>query len=89
MYPQYEVLNGKVADSADLHPVLASIYKAADFAPLDSTTAVQAAGMVELLCGLLHPEPEKRVKTKLTRKDRFPWLHATFGDEMPLCPVAL
>lgn len=63
-YPQYEAVDGRVADSADLHPILASIYEAADFVPLNSTTAVQAAGMAELLCGLLHPYPGKRMQTR-------------------------
>lgn len=88
-YSQCEVLSGRTADTADLHPILASMYRAANFAASDSTTATQAAGVVELLCALLHPTPQKRLATNFVTKIRFPWLFATFKDEMPACPVAL
>lgn len=86
-HPQYGMPESRKAETPGLHPILAAIYKAADFAAADSITAVQAEGLVKLLCGMLHPAEGKRLKPCRVSKAEYPWLFATFSDKMPVCPV--
>ncbi|KAL3130893.1 hypothetical protein ABBQ38_000220 [Trebouxia sp. C0009 RCD-2024] len=73
------------------HPIIAGICQAARFASADSTTAEQAAGLIDLLGGsqgLLHTTRESRILARAVPKEH-PWLSAAGCDCMPLCPIPL
>lgn len=85
----YEASEQRTAGASGLHPLLAAIYNAAEFAGPDSVVATQAEGVVKLLCGLLHPSADKRLTTRSINRAEYPWLFATFAETMPVCPLAL
>lgn len=89
VHDTYVELSGKVGNSPELHPVLADVYKAAAFASADGTVAQQAAGMVQLLCGLLDPNCDRRLPISKITKIVYPWLFANAKSHMPVCPVDL
>lgn len=71
------------------HPIVAGIYQAADFAWADGTTAIQAAGVVELLCGLLQPDRLQRIFARDVNAETHPWLFDAGCGRMPSCPVQM
>lgn len=78
-----------MANTPEPHPIVAGVYQAADFACADSTTAVQAAGVVELLCGLLQPDRLQRIWAKNVQAETHPWLFDAGYGHMPSCPVQM
>lgn len=89
VHPQCIASSGNPREHTDLHPILADIQTAASFPSADDTIARQAAEVVQILCGLLHPDAKKRLRVADIRKIPFPQLHATFNNEMPVCPLSL
>lgn len=78
-----------MAHMPESHAIVAGVYQAADFAWADSTTAVQAAGVVELLCGLLQPDRCLRIFAKNMKPETHPWLFDAGCGRMPSCPVQM
>lgn len=76
------------SDSSRLHPLLAGIQDAADFAGAGHDTAAEVTEIVNLVLGLLHPDATQRMQTRHVTLAGWPHLAAAW-EKLPSCPVKL
>ena len=75
--------------SPDLHPLLASIYEAASFAPAGSAIAAEAAEIVNFVHSSLHPAHVEPLVLANMSQAKFPLVFAAPTQQLPLCPITL